>query len=312
MAYDPMGGFQIGQSVGKSKRSAYGTVTDALPGMAKDKAARNDKLNDALLTELFKASIESPKDKAMSDYYRASTDYMKGGAGGTAPTDVSSIAQQSGMSEEDYILKPTITRFKGKASVVNTPTLKDPLDAKSTNELGQFRTTRQNLQKNLELINPGVEKRMNPLSYSASRLPGSTMALRLQGAMGDKSANDFATFKAETDKVFQQFRKATTGAQAALKELGWLEPDYPMPSDPPDLYRQKANEAIKRLEDGENLLLDLYSQRGFRVGEMRNGMNTLQQAASDQSAPRDPKQIYNQLRAQGVEPAEAKRQAGIR
>ena len=316
MAYDPMSGFQIGQSIGKSKRSALGNVTDALPGLAKSKSDRSDKLNDALLTELFKASIESPKDKAMSDYYRESTNYLKGGAGGNSPSNVQSISEEAGMSPDDYIMKPTVTRFKGKTSVVNTPALKDPLDAKSTDELGAFRTTRQNLKNNLDMMNQeGIKNRMGPLlagKYSASRMPGSNAFLGIQTMGGDKGAANFATFKAETDKVFQQFRKATTGAQAALKELGWLEPDYPSPTDPPELYTQKANEAIKRLDEGENMLLDLYSQRGYRVGGLRSGMNPIQQAASNQSGSSDPRTMYNQLRSQGVSPEEAKRQAGIK
>ena len=281
MPYDPMEGFQIGQAIGKSKRSSLSRTSDYMSDLSKERDKEGGELDKLFKSELLKSMITSPKEQAMTDYYKASTKAL---GGQSNPQDVSSLASQAGYSEEDYILNPTVTRYKGQMKVENAPQLKPPLDPKSTTEIGAFRRTRQNLQNNLSMINPGVEKRMSPFSFSASRLPGSNMALKAQGMMGDKSANDFSTFKAETDKVFQQFRKETTGAQAALKELGWLEPDYPMPSDPPDLYRQKANEAMRRLEEGENLLLDLYSQRGFRVGELRQGMNTIQQAASNQSS----------------------------
>lgn len=280
MPYDPMEGFQVGQAIGKGKKSSLSRTSDYMSDLFKERDKEEGGMDKLLKGELFKSMITSPKEQAMTDYYNASTKAL---GGQPNPQDVSSIADQAGYSEEDYILNPTVTRYKGQMRVENAPQLKPPLDPKATSELGAFRRTRQNLNNNLGLINKGVEQRMSPFSYSASRLPGSTMVLRAQGMMGDKTANDFATFKAETDKVFQQFRKETTGAQAALKELGWLEPDYPMPSDPPDLYRQKAKEAMKRLEEGENLLLDLYSQRGFRVGEIRKGMNPIQQAASGQS-----------------------------
>jgi len=318
MAYDPMEGFQIGQAIGKGKKSALSRSSDYMGELFKTRDAKDDSRNiDKILkTELIKSSISSPKEKAMTDFYKEQTNFLKGNAQGSDPSDIQSISDESGMSPDDYIMKPTVTRYKGKTSVVNTPTLKDPLDPKATSEIGAFRRTSLNLKNNLGMLDQsGVSERMGPLlagKYSASRMPGANAFLGLQSMTGDKGAQNFATFKAETDKVFQQFRKETTGAQAALKELGWLEPDYPSPTDPPDLYRQKANEAMKRLQEGENLLLDLYSQRGFRVGGLRQGSQNPLQQGIENSKPSDPRALYNQLRAQGVEKEEAKRQAGIK
>lgn len=281
MPYDPMEGFQIGQAIGKSKKSSLARSTDYMSDLFKQRGSESSDLDKALKTEIFKSMISSPKEQAMTDYYKASTEAL-GGQG--SPQDIASIANQAGYSEEDYILNPTVTRYKGQMRVDNAPQLKPPLDAKSTDELGAFRSTRQNLQNNLNLMNDNVKKYMNPLDPRSGRSGIGGFALKTQSFFGDKSANDFLTFKAETDKVFQEFRKATTGAQAALKELGWLEPDYPSPQDPPDLYIQKANEAMKRLEEGENLMLDLYSQRGFRVGELRKG-NSLQKGIQNANQP---------------------------
>lgn len=285
MAYDPLGFFQAGQKIGASKYSGLTQGTNVVMDAFKNQAERRGKLDDAKALKKYESDLISPKEQSQIDLNDATTKYLKGGASSNGTGTLSDLAKQSGYGEEDYIQNPTVTRYKGKMSVENAPKLKDPLDPKSTTELGAFRRTRQNLGSNLGLMNkPGVQNRMSPFSYGATRMPGANMLLKGESMMGDKTANDFLTFKAETDKVFQQFRKETTGAQAALKELGWLEPDYPMPTDPPDVYTNKSHEAMKRLEEGENLLLDLYSQRGFRVGDLRKGMNPLQQAAGNPRA----------------------------
>jgi len=283
MGYDPLGYFQAGQKVGASKNAGFTKGTETVMDAFKAQSERRGKFDDALALEKAKNNLPlNKKDQAQADYYNAQSNFLKNAGSSGQEADLQSIATQAGMSPEDYIQNPTVTRFRGKMQVENAPKLKDPLDAKSTNQIGLMRSTRQNLTNNLGLMkNKGVESRMSPFSFGATRMPGSNMLLRSESMMGDKSANDFLTFKAETDKVFQQFRKETTGAQAALQELGWLEPDYPMPTDPPDVYRNKAMEALKRFEQGENMLLDLYSQRGYRVGDLRKGMNPLQQASGN-------------------------------
>ena len=267
---NPMGAFESAYNVASKGRKPLQGVLDAFD--EEQSLGRKFKYESKL--ERIK-NEPTAKDKAITRYYNTQSNYITGGGGygGSDPTDLESVAQSLGVTPEDLQLEPTVTRFKGKASVTNTPKLKQPLDAKTTDEVSAFRSTRQNLINNMRLMTPNVKKYMNPLDPRAGRNPLSGFALKTQSAFGDKSANDFLTFKAETDKVFQQFRKVTTGAQAALKELGWLEPDYPMPNDPPDLYVQKANEAIKRIEEGEQMLLDTYSQRGFRVGGLRGGMS---------------------------------------
>lgn len=285
MPYDPMEGFQIGQAVGKARRSSLGRTTDYMSELfqkrSEDKSSLDKELAKSLAVEKIKSSFQSPKEDAMTRYYNSLNEGMD-----SQPQQfyAESMASQMGVSPEDLFMKPTVTRFRGQTKVVPTPELKPALDSKSTNELGAFRSTRQNLQNNLNLMTPGVKGFMNPFDPRSGRGGIGQFALKSQSFFGDEQANEFLTFKAETDKVFQEFRKATTGAQAALKELGWLEPDYPMSNDPPDLYTQKANEAIKRMEEGENMLLDLYSQRGFRVGDLRKGMNPIQQSAASQSS----------------------------
>lgn len=292
MAFNPMDMFQAGKEIGKSRKSPFNYGAEGVLDQFKTNQETSNKLAGTLGMQMALKQYENQlpmneKEKAQTDMYRSAADLNRGVLKGSSAggNNLSDLAQQSGFAEEDYIQNPTVTRYKGQMKVENAPQLKPPLDVKSTSEIGAFRRTRQNLNNNMNLMTDSVKKRMNPLSYGASRMPGSNALLKGQSMLGDKSATDFITFKAETDKVFQQFRKETTGAQAALKELSWLEPDYPMPNDPPDVYISKANEAMKRLEEGENLLLNLYSQRGFRVGDLRKGtQNPLLQAAGQPRA----------------------------
>jgi hypothetical protein len=76
--------------------------------------------------------------------------------------------------------------------------------------------------------------------------------------MNPKDAN-WGTFKAETDKTFQVWKKYITGAQAALGELGWLAPDFPETTDNPTLYKKKATVAIQRMNELKALMKDTWS-----------------------------------------------------
>ena len=282
MPYSPFEGFQIGQKAGKAKRSTFGMTSDTLLDQFNKASESNREINKLMAVEKFKNSLSSPKEEAQADYYRASADLMRGGFG-SSPSDVSSIASQAGIPEEDYFMNPTVNRYRGQMNVQNAPQLKQPLDAKSTEQVKSLRSIHMNMKNNLGLMTPQIKGFMNPLDPRASRGGIGSGLLKIQ-SMGDPNARDFITFKAETDKLFQEFRKDTTGAQAALKELGWLAPDFPEPNDPPDTYMNKANEAIRRIEQGEQLLLNTYSERGFRVGDLRKG--SLNQNALVKSANR--------------------------
>lgn len=281
----PMDFFNAGSQIGQANAPIGAQVSKSILDVFNERAMSQLKMQDAISLERAKNQISSPKDEAMTRYYDTMSNSMSGQS--SQPQNVQSIAQTGGFDQEDYQMNPTVNRYKGMTNVVNTPELKPPLDSKSTSQITDLRSMHQNMTKNLKMMTPGVMKFMNPLDPRAQRGGWGSEALKIQGALGDKDAQDFSTFKAETDKMFQAFRKDVTGAQAALKELGWIAPDFPEPNDPPALYMKKAKEALKRVQDGETLLLDTYSQRGFRVGELRKGslsQNPLQQA-SNKMAP---------------------------
>jgi hypothetical protein len=290
MAYDPMSFFKIGQELGKSKRSTFGRGAENMMDQFKEDDSLNKELGKALAVEKIKTSLISPretaamrKDNAIADAYSS-----EGGVQGSAPgapqgSEIQAIAEQMGVDPEDLYMKPTVVRHMGKAKVIPTPELKQPLGPKETSHILSTRQIHKSLKDNMNLMTDDVKSRMGPLlagKISAVKGPVGSTVTALQSMGGDKNAAKFETFKAEVDKTFQAFRKDVTGAQAALKELGWLEPDYPRGTDPPDVFIDKTNEALKRFEEAEQLLLNLYSQKGSRVGDLRKGsLNPLLRAS---------------------------------
>lgn len=67
MAFDPMQGFQVGQSIGKSKRSAYGTVTDYLPELAKEREKQDSGIDKITKAALLKGIVQSPLQQAQTN-----------------------------------------------------------------------------------------------------------------------------------------------------------------------------------------------------------------------------------------------------
>lgn len=251
---------------------------------------------------LFSRPDLTPKDNAQTDLYKAQAGFYKnlsgmaGGGGGNPllsnfgiggePTDenapdqvLAAYAQQLGVDPDDLMLKPTIKSVRGVPTTVNAPELKQPLDTKTTGQVQGIRDQSVALLNNLKMLTPGTTDQMSIFNPSAWKGNVGNIASKLKqiysSSTGDKDGaqkeSTFATFKAEVDKTFQKYRKDTTGAAAAMKELGWLAPDLPEADDPPERFIDKTVEAISRFAQGEKLLLDTYGQRGFRVGELRKG-----------------------------------------
>lgn len=197
---------------------------------------------------------------------------MKEDEGGGDPEAIlDKASKSSGFGKEDFNVKPITRMVAGVPHTAYVPELKNQLPAGLEKEYRGFAKVGLGLSQNLKMLqeNPEFEKLMNPANIKAMR-PGT-----LLGNIGnfllkiDPKSKDFATFKAESDKTFQAFRKETTGAQAALAELGWLAPDYPEPTDNPELYKKKAITALERIAEGEKLLLDYWGSQGYRTSKLR-------------------------------------------
>lgn len=190
--------------------------------------------------------------------------------GGSDMPSAEETAQQLGVDPEDMMTKPEMRTFRGRPYQVNTPTLKPMLPPKEGGQIQSLRSMDQDMRRNIGMLTPEVQKRMNPLDPRSARGGIGSFILKVESGWSP-SAREYIDFKSQTDQLFQDFRKDVTGAQAALKELGWLAPDYPEPNDPPETYYQKASTAIKKIAEGEQLLLNFYSQQGYRVGDMKKG-----------------------------------------
>lgn len=228
------------------------------------------------------SSLQSEDDLLDTQLKKAQVGYMNslipggGQSTGNSSTTSDPTLLPKGTHPDDYITKPITRSLKGVPVTINVPELKPALPSDKRKPIDELSRLRLNLNSNLELLaeNKGIEKYMSPADIRASRQGGlvSGIGSLLLKVDPSKDAEAFSVFKAETDKVFQQFRKESTGAQAALAELGWLAPDFPEPNDPPAKYKAKAMEALKRIDDGMNLILDNASSQGFRTGELRDSL----------------------------------------
>lgn len=250
---------------------------------------------DRGLLHLFQRSdLMNPKDTADIDLKKAQTDLYRNAATGGAsllsgfgieagtkePTPdeiVAGHAKQLGVDPSDLILKPQTRTMRGVPMIINVPELKPALGATETNNVQSLRKVASTLAANMKMIDPSIEKKMSFLNLGAHRGGLANAVSKVNEMAGDKDEPKFATFKAEVDKAFQQYRKETTGAAAALAELGWIAPDLPEASDSKKRFVEKTITAIQRFAEGEKLLLDTYGQRGSRISELKKGSleNTL-------------------------------------
>lgn len=180
-------------------------------------------------------------------------------------------SENTGFGTEDFNVEPLTRMVAGVPHTAYVPKLKNQLPAGLEKEYRGFAKVGMGLSQNLKMLadNPEFEKEMSPTNIKAMR-PGTFLGNIGNFIMkADPKSKNFATFKAETDKVFQAFRKETTGAQAALAELGWLAPDYPETTDNPELYKEKANVALQRIAEGEQLLLNNWNAQGYRTSKLK-------------------------------------------
>ena len=163
---------------------------------------------------------------------------------------------------EDYAIKQKVVMVRGIPTIQEVPELKPPLPSGQEKAYRGILNTELAMMQNVEMLakNPNIEKLMGPLRPEAQKGGNPYGDLGNVLLKLDPKKKEFAVFKAETDKTFQTFRKETTGAQAALAELGWLAPDYPETSDNPALYKEKAAVALQRMAEAKDLLKNYWGQ----------------------------------------------------
>ena len=279
MAYNPMEGFQVGQAVGKSKGSAYGGTAKYMSDLTAERDKDNKKV-DPITLLMMKNAFPSEKDKAQTELNQAATNLLDGQSTQTNPS--------SQFGSEDYIEEPVLKSVRGIPFQTTQRKLKEPVGESSMGIIRSGRESATLLNRNLGLITEDIAKRMGLFSPQAWGGDFGSNLLNIKSMLGDKGAPDFASFKSQTDVAFAKYRKFITGVQAAFPEIKMLQPDFPQPWDTPDIYKAKAKSLLSQVQDVENQILDLESQRGFRTSDIRKGqeqaMNPIQQAASNQSS----------------------------
>lgn len=170
---------------------------------------------------------------------------------------------------EDYINKQVVRNVRGIPQIMTIPELKPTLPPTMEKSYRGILNTELAIKQNLKMLQDDktLEKYMSPLEIKAWKGGNPIGALgNLLIKMNPKDAN-WSTFKAETDKAFQTFRKETTGAQAALAELGWLAPDYPEADDNPTQYKRKAAVALQRMAEAKEMLKNSWGAN-YRVSNL--------------------------------------------
>lgn len=170
---------------------------------------------------------------------------------------------------EDYINKQVVRNIRGIPQIMTVPELKPVLPPTMEKSYRGILNTELAIKQNLKMLedDKSLEKYMSPFEIKAWKGGNPIGALgNILIKMNPKDAN-WSTFKAETDKAFQTFRKETTGAQAALAELGWLAPDYPEADDNPMQYKRKAAVALQRMAEAKELLKNTWGAN-YRVSNL--------------------------------------------
>lgn len=271
MAIDVMRNFYKGAAL----RSGLKDSGEAMGGNVMENFKTRHEYEQKLGLEKAKSQMMSPKDVSMAKYYDESAKAISGGGMGTGASDIQGVANQAGMSPEDYVLNPTVNRFKGQTRVVNTPQLKQPMPESGALPLRGGRQSALGLVNNLGTMTPDIKKEMGPVilgHLGAMKGKIGDLSLNLRSALfNDKNAVKFASFKSQSDILFQNFRKFITGVQAAYPEIQMLTPDYPQPTDTPEVYTKKSMDLVNMADRIEQQVLDLESQRGYRTGDLRAG-----------------------------------------
>lgn len=188
MAYDPMEGFQIGQAVGKARRSSLGRTTDYMSELFKKRDEESSDIGGKLGLEMLKSSITSPKEQATTEFLKTKTAKLKD------PSQNLSVSQQIRKDKrvEDLFSKIETNKVKKDAidkAVKSLPSLPGGIMGKV--QVGA-----------MKMVDPN-----NPILGDWQNLKSVLMDATLmnigktKGAISDKEMKEFQTAAANDDLV---------------------------------------------------------------------------------------------------------------
>lgn len=142
------------------------------------------------------------------------------------------------------------------------------------NQVSEFDTTIASWNR-VEELSSELEK---SLGFKLGNFTGTINDLITQYARDPK----IAVLQAETQKAFQLYRKATTGAQASDKEIAVLRPLLPKLTDRPEVFFAKLAETIRGTQRAKDTFLDTYSTGGYDTSMFQdNGTGSSQSSGAN-------------------------------
>lgn len=276
MAYDPMQGFQIGQAIGKAKGSAYGGTAKHMSDLTAERDKQKSKVSPLELM-MIKQSMPQPD------------------------TGVYSWNPLSGKLEKEASVP--------KGSVVRNTTTEDDLRRKYSvrNEFespteGEVKTG-VNAEETMALANKLKASLMDPESFSPTKIKGA-----LPFGMFDKKAQEFKLTRGDLADRILRLRSGAQINESEFKRLSQLLPTV-WRYDEVDV--QKLSDFEKEFGKVANRINQGYKWNGNTFTKDNSNPSTQGTQNSNPDMPTDPKELYNQLREQGLSREEAKKQAGL-
>lgn len=187
---------------------------------------------------------------AQAEYFRNSGNAQDGGINGI-----------NYPYPEDITLTPKNSTYKGMVRTTLVPELKDKVGQSQLKDLAEVDSTVSDLQKNMDTLKKyGFQS--GP-GYATSTLPGADIYSQFT------KSKEFNTWKSDTGRAFQKYRKWATGVAAGYPELQMIAPNFPKVTDKPDVYTSKSISAVDDMNRNKQMFLDYLSKAGYRTGELR-------------------------------------------
>lgn len=97
MPYSPLEGFEVGRKIGGAKRSTFGRTSDTMLDQFNKNQLLGAEIGKLMAVEKYKTGLESPKEKAQTDYYKAQTEFTKQGTSQLGGGGISQGLDEEGM-----------------------------------------------------------------------------------------------------------------------------------------------------------------------------------------------------------------------
>jgi len=172
MAYDPMSGFEIGQSIGKAKKSSLGRTASYMSDLTRDRDKQQTKTSPLELLA-YKNMFPSAKEKAVTENLEARTDWMKNAQGGL-PEEEGLVLDRIGPTGPTFVNQDERLRMKTLSSQASElPKLDRAFDAvKSLKDQYNRSISPVSIGKKENVVSGWARKQMQGIGANISSASG--------------------------------------------------------------------------------------------------------------------------------------------